>query len=106
MTAEKLIDALRGIQYIVINTCYGGFGISDRAEREYKALAGITDEDWSVYSIARDDPYLVKVVRDLGMAANGAYANLKIVEVPGGVDWEIEEYDGNEHVAEKHRVWS
>jgi len=106
MTAEKLIDALRGIQYIVINTCYGGFGISDRAEREYKSLAGITDEDWSVYSIARDDPYLVKVVRDLGMAANGAYANLKIVEVPGGVDWEIEEYDGNEHVAEKHRVWS
>jgi hypothetical protein len=39
------------------------------------------------------------------MAANGAHANLKIVEVPPDVEWQIEEYDGNEWVAEKHRTW-
>jgi hypothetical protein len=40
------------------------------------------------------------------MAANGAHANLKIVEIPGDVSWHIGEYDGNEWVAEDHRSWS
>jgi len=31
---------------------------------------------------------------------------LKIVDIPDGVEWEIEEYDGMEWVAEKHRTWS
>ena len=56
--------------------------------------------------VARDDPYLVKVVRELGMGANGDHANLKIVEIPGDVDWIVSEYDGAEWVAEKHRTWS
>jgi hypothetical protein len=42
----------------------------------------------------------------MGGMANGACADLKIVEVPDEVDWYIEEYDGNEWVAEKHRTWS
>jgi hypothetical protein len=25
--------------------------------------------------------------------------------VPDGVDWELSEYDGIEHVAEAHRTW-
>jgi hypothetical protein len=105
MTHEQLIKTLKGIQFIVINTCYGGFGLSGRAETEYKQMAGITDPKWYGREIPRDDPYLVKIVRDLGMAANGDHANLKVVEVPGDVEWEIEEYDGNEWVAEKHRTW-
>jgi hypothetical protein len=40
------------------------------------------------------------------MGANGTYANLKVVTIPGDVDWEIGEYDGMEWVAEKHRTWS
>ena len=106
MSNEELINALRGIQFIVINTCYGGFGLSDRAENEYKQMAGITDPKWYNREIPRDDPYLVKIVRDMGLRANGAHANLKIVEVPADVEWEIAEYDGNEWVAEKHRTWS
>jgi hypothetical protein len=31
---------------------------------------------------------------------------LKIVEVPADVEWVIDVYDGNEHVAEAHRTWS
>ena len=30
---------------------------------------------------------------------------LGIVEIPDGVEWEIEEYDGDEWVSEKHRKW-
>jgi len=103
---EQFINEIRGIQRIVINTCYGGFGLSDLAEQRYKQMAGITDSSWSYYFIDRADPYLVKIVREMGMAANGPHANLKIVEVPGDVEWEVAEYDGNEWVAEKHRTWS
>jgi hypothetical protein len=42
----------------------------------------------------------------LGAEANGRYAQLKIVTIPDGIEWEIEEYDGNEHIAEQHRTWS
>ena len=105
MSNEELFKALRGVQYVVINTCYGGFGLSERAVRDYKDMAGITDPKWYDRDIPRDDPYLIKIIRDLGMTANGAHANLKIVEVPPDVEWQIEEYDGNEWVAEKHRIW-
>ena len=105
MSNEELMKVLRGVQYVVINTCYGGFGLSGRAVRDYKDMAGITDPKWYERDIPRDDPYLIKIVRDLGMTANGAHANLKIIEVPPDVEWQIEEYDGNEWVAEKHRIW-
>jgi len=105
MTHDKLIDALKGIQYIVINNCYGGFGLSEAAETRYKEMAGITDKDWYSRDVARDDPYLVQIVRDMGEKAKGSHAALRIVEVPAGVEWAIAEYDGNEWVAEKHRTW-
>ena len=63
--------------------------------------AGFYDRD-----IPRDDAALIQVVQELGDAANGSCADLKIVEVPDEVDWYVEEYDGNEWVAEKHRTWS
>jgi len=53
----------------------------------------------------RDDPVLVQVVQELGEEANTRYSNLKVVEIPADVEWQIEEYDGLEWVAEKHRTW-
>lgn len=55
--------------------------------------------------LARDDPVLVQVVSELGDQANGKHAELKIVEIPADVDWTVEEYDGAEWVAERHRTW-
>lgn len=54
----------------------------------------------------REDPLLIKVVEMLGDKANGRHAKLKIVEIPDGVEYEIDEYDGIESVHEIHRVWS
>jgi len=65
--------------------------------------------DQQVFSdrdLDRDDPVLVQVVRELGHEASGRHAELKIVEIPADVEWQIEEYDGQEWVAEKHRTWS
>jgi hypothetical protein len=103
---KQIFKVLKGIRYIVINSDYGGFSLSEEAEARYKEMAGITDEGWWYVDIERDDPYLVQIVREMGASANGKYATLKIVEIPGDVDWEIAEYDGNEWVAEKHRTWS
>jgi len=105
MNKQQLIEELKGIRRIVINDCYGGFGLSDKAMEKYKSMAGIDDDLFYHYDIERDDPYLIKIVREMGAAANGDFSNLKIVEVPADVDWIIQEYDGIEWVAEKHRTW-
>ena len=64
------------------------------------------DEYFSFFDIPRDDPDLVKVVEKLGKRSWGDYAELKIVEIPKGIEWRLDDYDGIEHIAEKHRIWN
>jgi hypothetical protein len=54
----------------------------------------------------RTHPDLIDVIEEPDVRANGRHASLKVVEVPAGVEWTIEEYGGNECVAEKHKTWS
>lgn len=89
---------------VVINTCFGGFGLSDAGLDLYKEKSGL-DIDHP-YDIERNDPLLVQVVEELGEMANGSYAKLKVVEIPDDIEWTIEDYDGDEWVAEAHRRWS
>ena len=91
---------------IVINVCYGGFGLSEKAEALYLQYTRKKDVS-DVYSTfrSRADPDLVRVVEELGDAASETYANLKCIDVPDDVDWVIMDYDGQEWVAERHRVW-
>lgn len=56
--------------------------------------------------IERHDPLLIQVIEELGKEANGSHSKLTIVEIPEDVNYEIEEYDGMEHIAEIHRTWS
>lgn len=53
----------------------------------------------------RTDPDLIEVIERLGNEANGRHAELKVVEIPDDVEWKIEEYDGQEWIAEEHRTW-
>lgn len=54
----------------------------------------------------RTDAKLIQVVEELGKEADGWCAELKIIEIPDDVKWEIDEYDGLESVHEVHRSWS
>lgn len=84
---------------IVINACYGGFGLSDLAMQEYTARTNrAIDDDW--WSTPRDDPDLVKIVKELGERANGQFSKLKIARIPGQYTrfYSIDEYDGQEWV--------
>jgi len=90
---------------VVINKCHGGFGLSAAAESKYRELAGITDPDFHSLHIPRDDEHLIAVVELMSEEANNRFSELKIVEVPDDVNWYVEEYDGREWVAERHRTW-
>jgi hypothetical protein len=90
---------------IVINKCYGGFGLSEEAMDLYLERKGMQGEKLHDSEIRRDDPVLVEVVEELGILASGKYAEIEVVDIPDDVDWYIEEYDGNEWIAEVHRTW-
>jgi hypothetical protein len=53
----------------------------------------------------RHDPKLIQVIEELGADASGKCAEIAVIEIPDGVEYEISEYDGNEHIAEAHRTW-
>ncbi len=106
---------------IVINDCFGGFGLSDQAFRRYAELKGglhITEiPPYPVYTdpgftkplydfqIQRDDPALVQTVEEMGEEASSRLAKLKVVEIPDGIEWELDDYDGMESIHEQHRSW-
>jgi len=91
---------------VVINTCFGGFGLSDEAEAMWREAKKIADpEGVYYYDIMRDDYDLVHIVETLGKKANSTCSQLKVVEIPADVVWYIHEYDGVEHIAESHRTW-
>ena len=112
---------------IVINKCYGGFGLSEEAVLLYAKKKGLNlivqrdkglkinhyyineKKDGNYFSerdIQRNDTILIEVVNELGEKADGFCSELKIVEIPDDVEWIIEEYDGKEWIAEDHRRWS
>ncbi len=129
---------------VVINKCYGGFGLSKAAlleiactscihydlmhPKEYfgagweKLLAeAVAKPDDSIFRVtmfndrvlvdnhasesARACPYLVEVVTRLGDKANGRFSDLKVVEIPDDIEYEINDYDGRESIHEVHKTW-
>ena len=79
---------------VVINTCYGGFGLSKEGFDLYKQLTGN-----DMFS-SRHDFALVKVVDDLGKASYGKCAELTIERIPMAFKdcYLIDEYDGLETI--------
>ncbi len=80
---------------IVINSCYGGFSLSDAAYKWLKENG--SNGDYSYYNKNRTDPMLVKCVETLGSdTASGSWAELEIKELD--ISWEVDSYDGMESV--------
>ena len=114
---------------VVINSCFGGFVLSDAAFEEllnrkgvawekikdkydldlYYKAGHVGDDDhylsYRQFTENRADPDLVAVVEQFGKNVNTPYSSLKIVDVPDDVEWTLHEYDGLEHIAEAHRIW-
>ena len=88
---------------VVINSCYGGFGLSNKALDMYKQLSNKSEV--YAYELDRTDPILIQVVETLGAEADGSCANLRIVEIPDDITWEITKHAGIESVEEVHRKW-
>lgn len=88
---------------IVINTCFGGFALSRKA---YEFMG----EKWDGYGFKFDDKRtydkLIQCVQQLGESANRNCSSLKVVEIPDGIDWVIDNYHGIESIEEVHRSWS
>jgi len=102
---------------VVINATYGGFSVSREAAKFMAArghkeaieavnrVDGPLGFDGHICMDDRTNVDLVAAVEEGGEKANGGCAILKVVEIPDNIEWEIEEYDGYEHIAEKHRTW-
>jgi hypothetical protein len=92
---------------IVTNKQFGGFRLTKAAVNAYNQRTGKRLRQYE--DIARDDRDLIQVIEEMGPpAAGGQYCTLRIVEIPDDVPedgWEIQDYYGNEWVAEKHRRW-
>ena len=99
---------------IAINNCYGGFSVSEDVYSELgmvwdgygyldnKAF-GVESDNYLGY---RSHHKLISAIEKIGdKAASGMFAEILIVDIPDGVEWEIYEYDGIETVHEKHRSW-
>ena len=131
---------------VILNKCYGGFGVSEKAYRLYAKKKGIDlylyasygngdrkiehddgskivyyftkdfgeevnlqKEDWEYHlyleSAHREDKELIECVEELGKDANGRFANLVVVDIPDGMKYVIDDYDGWETLHEKVREW-
>ena len=111
---------------VVINRCYGGFGLSHEAMMMYLDLKGIVaypEKHMSFYmywlepatgkssdgrrqnindtDIDRDDPILVQVVETLGKKSWGHCAELVVEDLETGTLYRIDEYDGMERLVTK-----
>lgn len=81
---------------ILINTCFGGFGLSLKAIKMYNERTGRPLDEYAMAT--RIDETLIKIVEELKHEANAEYTKLAIVEVPDDSYWCINEYDGSENV--------
>ena len=98
---------------IVVNRCYGGFSVSksvfDELGLEWDGYGYIRNDNLDIdgeYDAYRADPRLIAAIEKVGVEeASGVHARLEIVDIPDGIDWEIQEYDGYESIHEVHQSW-
>ena len=93
---EVMIEDIGEIEKSVSISC--SYSLNDPESEEDR-------ENFYDFDIERNDPALVQVVKEMANDAHRYSDELKIIKIPDGVEWEIQECDGNEWIAEKHRTW-
>lgn len=102
---------------LLINVCYGGYGLSDEAFQlwaqkknivliknttEYGGYSYYTDggKIISEDDIDRDDPTIIEVFEELGSErTSGNHGELSLVELPDGCEYDLTEFDGWESIS-------
>lgn len=98
MSLEKNNTSCLQMREIVINTCFGGFGLSEKAGKLYCERKNLDYNNLQEHILSRSDPILIEVIKELGKKANGMYADLEIISLPIGTKYRICEYEGSEHI--------
>lgn len=93
LNPSKTIDVL-------YNDCYGGYFISDEAQKLYKEY---TNNDYRKmgYEVKRHCPHIMKIFETLGSKRfEASSSNIKCTKIPIYMEhyYQIKEYDGMEYV--------
>ena len=76
---------------VIINVCFGGFGVKEEIEKKL-GLDAMTEDE------IRYNSELIALIES-GEDVSGYCAKLKVVELPNDcTDYYIDEYDGNESI--------
>ena len=81
--------------FILLNKCFGGFGLSKEFLDKYPEYR----KDWDKIPF-RTNEELINRIREFGINKAGKnYSNLSIVSIPNDVtDWRMKEDDGYEYI--------
>lgn len=91
---------------VLINTCFGGFEVTEELVAEFNAIKRGQDPTWEDICECeteywRTDPDLIQLVeryQQEGKVCNGEYAQLQVRDIRPGWEssWRVHEYDGRE----------
>lgn len=116
---------------VAINKCYGGFVLSNAAHERLIALGVPHYAKWDEipkneepYVVdyngfgedkyasnfrdytKRNHPLLIQAIEELGEdKSSGMFGEIRVIEIPDDIEFEIDDYDGIESIHEKHRSW-
>jgi hypothetical protein len=78
-------------------------------KKDFGDIVRVDDVEWNEYlrldRESRTDPILIEVVEELGEKANTNFSHLVVVDIPDGLDYVIDEYDGYETLHERVQEW-
>lgn len=104
---------MSGVQKVAINCNYGGFALTTEIlARVHELQEGYvivdnfdrTNEFYMSEFYNRTNPALVQAILEAQL--KGTNGSLKVVEVPEGVKFIIDDRDGWETVEEEHRIFN
>lgn len=86
---------------IVLNKNFGGFGITKAVYKKMRELFWLDEKQTD--ELTRTDEKFVKAVEEC--EKKGTSGDLRVIEIPDDMDWDIFDYDGYEYVYDVNRFF-